>query len=146
MRIDELPEEVIWAIAIGTQKLVGLETYNKVLEVYKKYPRYFPQEYKYHFVVPEEVHIEYRKERDELRDGFYPHKPLGVYEGEGLVAYCKRMEKENSPAKIGITREDIENLFKSIDDEAKKEDNYNKNLKKVWDKYYKKYGIRFERE
>lgn len=127
MDLEKLPPEVMEAMCISMLKYVGQDMYNRFLEIVKKYPKYFPQEYSYHFVVPEGVHTAYREERDRLYEKFYPpQKEATIYKFEAF------------------TKESLKEMFSSWEQKLQKDKNYQKELKKVWNKHYKKYKIKYE--
>lgn len=133
-----IPEEVLWVMAItnpftGTF-YCGTELYKKINEVIDKYPKYFPQEYIYKNI-PQSVKDDFELEKHDL---YKKHNPfyLDIKEGEGLIGYMNRKDEENKNKPKESLLETLQNVFK-------KDLEYNKELRLLHDKHFKKYGYKF---
>lgn len=147
---NNMPEEVYWikCLQISTP-YIGIDTYNKALEIQEKHPEYFPWETKYKSI-PKEVHEAYSKEA-------YPEthrEPRKVFEdfekGDGIKAGKGLMEtiREGHTTVTNLpTMEEMREAFKDMErrEEAHKEKKRKENLRlrKIWKKHYKKYNLDF---
>lgn len=121
---------------------VGLETYNRIQDVIKRYPEYFPWENLYNSI-DSEVHSAFEEEKSVLYYSFWPRQKLDMKPGEGLIGYMNRKtsERKDEPAKDLKTC-----LNEMFVEEPKKQREYEKQLKVLWNKHYKKYGLKWKSE
>lgn len=126
---DDFPPEVYEALIIGYRKYVSTKLYHRYLEIIEKYSKYFPQEYKYHFIVPKEVHDAYNKDITKHHSRYFSE---GISQGI----------KENSPmiGNFELTRKDLEGLVSAVLNQRSDK----RKERKIWDKHYKKYGLKYE--
>jgi hypothetical protein len=139
--INSVPKEVIevWGYQMSKQS-IGMETYKRLQDTIETYPEYFPQETIYK-TIPQEVHDKYYEEKKELRLKFYPRKESDIQPGEGLWDWARRQEA----APIKITNLDIKELAEKISVTAPKiKKQYETEKRKLWNKHYKKYKLRYE--
>jgi hypothetical protein len=144
MKLDDIPEEVmeVWAIQSITGGMMGSEMYQKCMEAFKKYPKYFHWEHTYYHVVPKEVH-------EAFKDELYPdrHKPI-EYKGNGLIPDVMAMKPtvvECSPSTKSLN--ELLQEMVDIDNRAKKEERqHHKKVKAIWDKHYSKYKIEYRND
>lgn len=91
--------------------------------------------------VPQEVHDKYYEEKEELRLKFYPRKESDIQPGEGLWNWVKRQEA--TPTKI--TNLDIQELAEKVFVTAPKiKKEYETEKRKLWNKHYEKYKLRYK--
>lgn len=139
--INNTPKEVIEVFAhLMLKRPVGEETYKRLQETINKYPEYFPQQHIYNSI-PKEVHQKYQEEKLNLYYSFYPPSGAGMKEGEGLVGYMDRIQEENKNKPQKSMKEVIVEIFETAP-KIKKE--YEKEKRKLWNKHYKKYKLRYE--
>lgn len=119
--IENLPSDVVRAMAISMQKMVSQEMYNEFRRIVGEYPDYFPQEYAYHYVVPKEVHEAHHKEWRKVSENLNYARPVQKF-GES----------------------DWDYIMRSFDHRGEWDRNYKLMKKKVWNKHYKKYKIKFD--
>lgn len=135
--IKEIPSDVIWATyIINFVKYVGEDVYNKVEDVIKKYPEYFPWETKYNNV-PKEVHEAYIKEK-------YPYKDKPITCTGGILSQMREAEVKDY---IDYSKKSLEEVWEDFirleeDVRLKEKERYNKD-RTLWDKHYKKYNLEY---
>ena len=141
MNLENIPFEVqkVWAYQSLNQS-VGLELYREIEASIEKYPQYFQWEHTYNNI-PKEVHSKYSEEKLDLYYSFYPPSGKDMKEGEGLVAYTRRAIKSNIKKS---TLEEILNYVFVTAPKIKKE--YEKEKRKLWNKHYKRYNLKFRDE
>ena len=141
MNLENIPFEVqkVWVYQSLNQP-VGLELYKEIESIIKKYPQYFEWEHIYNSI-PKEVHSKYSEEKLDLYYSFYPPSGKDMKEGEGLVAYT-RIASESNIKKS--TLEEILNYIFVTAPKIKKE--YEKEKRKLWNKHYKRYNLKFRDE
>lgn len=144
-RLDDMPKEVYWAKFIGITFIggecvqqVGIDQHNKIREIQKKYPEWFPWETKYDSI-PQEVHEAYKREA-------YPY----LYEAIDVGAFDK---KNDWPTEAYVCDPDsftFESMMKSISDMHKRQNEEDRKRKqqkakdrKLWNKHYSKYGLEY---
>jgi len=136
MKFENIPFEVLKvSLYKGVNRYVSAETYKRLQATIDKYPEYFPWEHKYKSI-PQEVHDLYHKEEIELYYSHYPRSGGGMKEGEGIVAYMRRVQEENKNKPVKPLVEVIEDVFT-------KENQYNILKKKLWNKHYSKYKLKY---
>lgn len=144
-KLDDIPKEVLYIQMMEASPFpwyVGIDEYNRVEAIKKKYPEHFPWHAKYNSI-PKEVHDAYR---NEVNPGW--NKPLvfdDIPYGNGIEAQIN--ECGNTPSSFELTTKDVANIFKDFieasskrDEEARKE---KERIKKIWDKHYKKYNLSY---
>lgn len=139
LKYSEIPDEVMWAMIIGfphgNVRLVGVSTLEKIREIQKKYPEWFPWETLYDSI-PQEVHDAYRNEA-------YPDwdKPI-EFSGKGVLDSLK----EKAPVYTGeVDPNWLDNLLTGINkqnDAAFEED---LRLSRIWNKHYSKYKLKYRK-
>lgn len=146
-RLDDMPQEVYWAKFIGAHwdgrefiQMVGTDQYNKIRQIQKKYPEWFPWETKYD-EIPEEVHEAYKREA-------YPY----LYEAIDVGALTKD-KNDSTPVKPwtdtydGLTLETLnqfmDEMYNRMEEQERKRKEEKAKAKKLWDKHYKKYGLEY---
>jgi hypothetical protein len=127
---EDVLSEVFEAHIISLQKYVGEGYYKRFLEIVKKYPKYFPQEYKYYFTIPKEVHKAYQEEKE----------MLGKENCEVSGGIFYQLQKAR------VVRLDNNDYSEVLKESLEKVQKRNEDLKNLWDKHYKKYGIEFKNE
>jgi hypothetical protein len=140
MNLENIPNEVIevWAYQMSKQP-VGTEPYKRLQDTINKYPEHFPQEHIYNSI-PNEVHIKYREESIALRLTFYPRKESDIQEGEGIYSWVRRQQ----PVPLKITNLDLQKLAEKVFVTAPKiKKEYETAKKKLWNKHYKKYKLKY---
>lgn len=147
----DMPNEVFWAKTVGMQpdgsggwiQMIGMSTLEKIKEIRKKYPDWFPWETKYDSI-PKEVHEAYEKEAHPDKNIFDASLEINT---KGIDSPPWRDEQiEHTP----LTIKDIEDVVKALDD-AYKEDWKRrekdrmelKRIRKIWNKHYGKYGLKY---
>lgn len=131
--LDNLPQEVIWAIAFRmTVKHTGQETMERYRKVVMKYPNYFLSDYGY-FMADQETHDKYKEEVLKLEKKYLPkRKPLPDFGNEGIFNYISNLE----PPKNLTLKEMSETL-----DKWQQEDQMRRKFKEKEEKLYNKiYG------
>lgn len=135
MKFEDIPNEVLWVLALP--RLVGSDTYKKAEEIIAKYPEYFPWETKYNSI-PFEVHKAYNKEK-------YPDRDKPIPTGEGLIAEMKKSEIKHYNDYLGKSFQEIWDDLLNMEHQIRvKEAKRYKEAKKLWDKHYKKYNLKFK--
>lgn len=139
--INNTPKEVIEVFAhLMLKRPVGEETYKRIQETINKYPEYFPQQHIYNSI-PKEVHSKYSEEKLNLYYSFYPKKDSDIKLGEGIYSWVRRQE----PVPLKITNLDIQELAEKVFVTAPKiKKEYEKEKRKLWNKHYEKYKLRYE--
>jgi len=145
MKKRDIPLEVQWVWAHQkTQTPMGRDAFEQAADIVDRYPEYFPWEHKYKSI-PQEVHDAFEAE-------CYPERGKPIEEifddlkvGVGLMEQLKNQPVGVIPTKF--TQSDFEELFNSLQEAQKKrmeeEKAEEKRVKKIWDKHYKKYGLKF---
>ena len=141
----EVPREVYWVLtAQQARAIMGKDDYDRANDIINKYPEYFPWEHKYKSI-PKEVHDAFKAE-------CYPErgKPIEEIFDDLKVGVGLREQLKNQPVGViptKFTQSDFEELFNSLQEAQKKrmeeEKAEEKRVKKIWDKHYKKYGLKF---
>ena len=147
MKKQEIPSEVFHVITIIQNGIpIGVKMYDLVLETIKKYPQYFPWETKY-ASIPQKVHDDYNKE-------------IGNSDMDSLEQMIKEYDstKENSITGKGILGEILEavnkekekkevfNINMYVNSLIQEKEQYEREMKRredIWDKHYKKYGLKY---
>jgi hypothetical protein len=115
---------------------VSVDTYNKITDIIKKYPEYFPWETKYNNI-PKEVHDRFHLEaygKNEFSlDNFNNDNNLGSI-------YQSIKDNENIERKP-FTKDDLLNCLKQLEDSENKKRLREQEIIKIWNKYYKKYKL-----
>jgi len=135
IKIDEIPKDVLWVCMMQQAWFVGSETYDKIHEIIEKYPNYFPWEHTYK-KVPSEVHQAYRKEKECMYNEMYP--PVKYNNGDGIIAQLDKKVNFNDIPLLSFSQF-IELQQSAINKEAE----YEKRLKKLWDRHYSKYKLEY---
>jgi hypothetical protein len=60
-KINDIPDEVMWCKGMQMSPYVGMDAYDKMIEIMGKYPEYFKWEHTYNGIFSE-VHDQYEKE------------------------------------------------------------------------------------
>lgn len=146
-RLDDMPQEVYWAKFIGTRwdgrqfiQMVGTDQHNKIREIQKKYPEWFPWETEYD-KIPQEVHEAYKREA-------YPY----LYEAIDVGAFAE--DKKDTPPTEWETQtyepftyesftKFVEEMYNNMNEKEHKIKEGKAKAKKLWDKHYKKYGLEY---
>ena len=146
MKAKEVPFDVQWVWMIQKAQIpVGRESFEKATDIINKYPEYFPWEHKYK-TIPQDVHDAFEAEcypergkpiedvLDELVNGVGINEQLRNQESVGIVP-------------TNFTQKYLEDFFDEMEkaqqkrmEEEKAEEN---RVRKIWDKHYKKYGLKF---
>lgn len=141
-KLSDIPFEVqkVWAYQSLNQS-VGLNLYKEIEATIEEYPQYFQWEHTYNSI-PKEVHSKYSEEQLNLYYNFYPPKESDLKPGEGIYNWVRRQEAV--PAKINIKY--LEKALKYIYDTAPKiKKEYETEKRKLWDKYYKEYNLKYRK-
>ena len=137
-KIEDAPWEVqkVWLHRLS--KYVGSEVYKEIQETTAKYPEWFPWETLYNSI-DKTVHNDYIKAETELYFSFYPRaKSDDIREGEGLWGYVKRQPVYKP------TEENLKSAVNYLFVEAPKiKRDYEIARKKLWNKHYSKYKLKF---
>ena len=134
--MNNIPNEVIWAsMLMQMNSSVGQDIANKVYEIIKKYPKYFPWETKYN-EIPEEVHLQFREELLILQDRFFPSPS---YSNKGLYHQLREIAV-HQPL---ITPEYLRESFEAMKANGDKHLLFTKEKKKLWNKIYSKYKLKY---
>ncbi len=116
----------------------GIEMYDKITAIKKKYPQYYPWEAKYD-KIPQEVHEAYRKE---MYGDILSIDTIQC--GEGIESL---LDESTSVYKPLETQEDFKKMMQEFaDNENRQEQERIKELnrkKSIWYKHYKKYNLKF---
>lgn len=134
---DDVPLEVweVWAIQLVGQP-VGMKTWNRCNETIKRYPEYFPWEYKYD-KIPKEVHQAYDREAHPER-----YEPLNLENREWFTGIIP-----NIPPPEPQPERTISEMFSLlVKQEREAEDRKRaekKKAKAIWNKHYYKYDLEF---
>ena len=145
MKLKDVPLEVQWVWAQQeAQTPMGRDAFEQATDIVDKYPEYFPWEHKYKSI-PQEVHDAFEAE-------CYPErgKPIEEIFDDLKVGVGLREQLKNQPVGViptKFTQSDFEELFNSLQEAQKKrteqEKAEEKRVKRIWDKHYKKYGLKF---
>lgn len=137
---NETPEEVLEALVFLNWKApMGIITATRIEETIQKYPKYFKEILTYRSI-DKNVHEEYKLKLSELHDKYFPFKN-NIPEGVSYYQYIKSREnafKENNENIFNIAGE----LFKLM----KIRDEYKIEKEKLWNKYYKKYNLKYNEQ
>lgn len=139
MNAINIPQDVSWVWAIKYSRVaVGIETYNRIEEIIKEYPEFFPWENKY-ASIPNCVHEAYRNEK-------YP--PWGGIikkgkNGKGIWELMQEKPKRRRKTKCIDIRQVIQEMFEHQEKCRRKEERQKKKDRKLWDKYYKPYRLEY---
>ena len=135
IKTSEIPEEVLYVVAMQQVGFVGSETYSKIQEIIGKYPEYFPWEHKYS-KVPTEVHEAYRKEERAIYDEVYPREKIDR-EGGILAQLSKQVKYGDIPTMS------FEDFVKNEERIKSKKDELETRLKRAWSNHYGKYKLEY---
>lgn len=151
----DMPNEVFWAKTVGMQpdgsggwiRMIGMSILEKIKEIQKKYPDWFPWETKYDSI-PKEVHDAYY---NEINPPIQEDQEQIQCSGGGILEEIKKMPElsfEYDPHKV--TMDDLTQAIKMLNEEQEAQIERCKQLKarkakekKIWDKHYGKYGIEY---
>jgi hypothetical protein len=117
---------------------VGYTEYKKVEDIITKHPSFFPQEIIYRSI-PQEVKDLYEKEATALRNRIFPPVEMNIKPGEGISGWAQRQVP--TPLKMFDLKESLYYIF---EERPKKDREYQKGLKDIHNKHYKKYKLEFE--
>lgn len=111
------------------QQPVSIETSKKFEEIIDRYPEYFKWEHTYKSI-PKEVHEAFNKEA-------YPerYKPFEIKTPNDFT------ELQKGAVYKQMTLKDWEDFVNHIGEKQDKENEYKKNIIKIWDKHYNKFDI-----
>lgn len=148
LEIQDVPADVqmVWAHQYSKMP-IGLDTLNRMKEIIRANPEYFPWETKYDSI-PQEVHDAYRKEKnaefDKIWKEFASHneKYIGIIPsmlkaGEHIPEIMQVPEKSIS--------EIMSDLFKMEDYKRQQKRKQHEEDKALWDKYYKAYQLEYRK-
>jgi len=138
MTVEEIPQDVLWVMTLP--KYVGGETYYKAQMIIGNYPEWFAQEHIYNSI-PEEVKVEFETEKFVLYESFFPRVQIEHIPGEGIIGYCDRVNEINRSLPQKSVEESLNYIFV---EKPKKEKAYRKDLVKLHNKHFKKYGYLFQ--
>jgi hypothetical protein len=151
MKEQEIPSEVIYVSSlIQSGQPVGTKTYDFIQNTIKKYPQYFPWETKY-ASIPQEVHDAYRKEvggsdAETLEDMIkeFESKSGVIPSGSGMISQIMNADfSEAKTTNLDFTKADLEAFINSILESDKEYAKEKEREKEIWDKHYKKYGLKY---
>lgn len=142
----EMPGYVQWAMMMSQLRYVGSNIYKRIKLIQRAFPKFFPWETKYN-AIPKEVHEAFQKE-------CYP----GRYEWTGMAGtsvfpkFDESGEKKSMPGLLAqmesaavehkpLTENDIRDFFKTLQEHDKKKFARRKEVKRIWDKHYRVYGL-----
>ncbi len=136
--LEDIPSEVWWVVSLQHRNQpVGLEVYNRIQEIIDKYPEYFEWEHKYK-AIPDEVHEAFNNEC------YPPEKPVKS-NGKGIMAYIE----ESEVVTFSVNKKDIIQLLKgwqeSVELEREKKDAETRRIKKIWNKHYGKFKLKYRK-
>ena len=146
MKIEDTPNEVAWVRLLqATQMPIGKDSYEKAQAIIEKHPEHFPWEYKYKSI-PKEVHEAFEAE-------CYPEKGKSVESlfddlevGDSLREQVKN-QKSAGVIPTKFTQDDFLRLFDEMEEHERKRKEEERveevRVKKIWDKHYKKYGLKY---
>jgi hypothetical protein len=138
--LEDIPNEVLWVLSIKWSKQpAGMTIYNKIQEVVDKYPQYFEWEHQYK-AIPQNVHDAFLKECYPER--FEPIKwDESINKGEGLMAQISKQEPVKFPSTQKELVEILNNFEKGMNESEQRRIDYEKKVRKIWDKHYRKFGL-----
>jgi hypothetical protein len=130
-----LPEEVafVHSIRIIDPVFVGIENYEKIKSIIKKYPEHFPWETKYNSL-PATVHEEYKRKLGELVGEYYPF-------GETSEQYVEFPDEFNSP----MTRDEVTDSFRQLVRMQERDYEFECAELKLWNSHYSKYKLYYRK-
>ena len=146
MNAKQVPFEVQWVWAIRQAQIpVGRESFEKATDIINKYPEYFPWEHKYK-TIPQEVHDAFKAECYPEREKPIEEVSDELVDGVGLRDQLKNRESAGI-VPTNFTQKDLEDFFDEMQEAQQKrmeEEKVEENrVRKIWDKHYKKYGLKF---
>lgn len=138
MNLENLPEVIEAGFYLSMGQPVGQDLYNRIRNTVAKYPEHFPWETKYNSI-DDSVHKKYEEEKSVLFNSFFPRTPMDIQPGEGIMAWSKRQNVQTEP----LTYEKLKSILDGISARDKKEKEYSEAVKKLWNKHYKKYKLKY---
>ncbi len=132
MNIEQIPSEVQEVWVWKTIGMCGSETMGRINTIIDKYPEYFPWEHTYKSI-PQDVH-----------DSYYEERFGGIVSnGKGLWERLNEKPKKSKKNKEISLTEAIAEMFKSQERQKRREKREYNKKKKLWDKYYKQFGLEY---
>lgn len=139
IKVGEIPEEVMWYACVYQRSInfgVGGETIKRMREIEDKYPDWFVWEHKYR-AIPLDVHAAYETEKRG------PDVVIGDLPEGGWF----KMINEAVPVPLEFNFKSFEQMLTDHYDGMRKEyllkQEQRKKDKSLWDKHYKKYGLKY---
>lgn len=138
--LKDVPDDVmwVWAIQLSCRYGVGMATIEKMERIINENPKYFVWEHKYKSI-PKEVHEAFIEE-------CYPNKPVEFNNDVKRLSIYEELSKPYEPAPP-LTEK---SLFMLIEEMVEKEERRkqlekaeHERVKKIWDKHYSKYDLKF---
>lgn len=146
---EEIPRDVMKVWAIQHSKCpIGIDMYQMCKEVIEKHPKFFPWETLYNSI-PESVHTAYAKEKygdfEEILK--IPPNPKGGGFTQMIEESMKSAEENLIKRQEEMKGKTLADLIKEVYEiqaaQREKEDKRKKEDKALWDKHYKKYGLKY---
>lgn len=139
--IDDMPNDVFWVFALqisGTS--VGLETYNKCVDIVKKYPNWFAWEHKY-ASIPQEVHDAYWEEINPKFKLSFESNNKGILEAtqEGTIS-SDEFEKNKQKSVVQLFEELMASEYLNKENERKDRER----RQAIWHKHYSKFNLEYK--
>lgn len=134
-----IPEEVVWVMLVEMYcSVVGFEVMDRINEIKGRWPKYYPWEARYNSI-PKEVHEAYLGEVFKRDDWFGVSGEIG-----GLEDMVNRGGSEYKE----LTEDDFVSFIKDLDEREREQEEEERRRrdredKALWDKYYKKYGLKW---
>lgn len=145
MKTNNIPHEVAWVLCVQMGQIpIGMDQWEKVQAIIEKYPEHFPWEHRYKSI-PQNVHDAFKAE-------CYPERAKSVEslfdeleDGIGLIEQVKNQTCATMSTKF--TKDDFVRFLDIMDENEKKrkeEESVEEiRARKIWDKHYKKYGLKY---
>lgn len=144
----EIPDEAWWANSLlRSGRPVGTETYDKVIAIFKKYPKYFPCEAKY-YSLPDEVHEAYYKEINGGKNPWIMPIFDNIEVGKGIEDQINNSHvvSEGLNEVIGdeVTLQHFKDFFNTLQENENRREKEKKERIAIFNKHYKKYGLHWQ--